>query len=956
MERSLHYTSRVTTDPRPLPAPQASDRSRLVGYGSTAPSTPLRGREDDVAWVRQRVRAAAAQGSGGALLRGRAGMGKTRILASALECAEADGWRTVIVTPHVDSAGTPLAALMEAATRSAPPLIGEEEVEPLLRGPDPQYWVIRALSEALQRLAVETPVLFVVDDLQWLDPASCTVFAGLVRALEGEQIAWLLATRTGALPAAPSRTLEWARRSGVIRDLDAITHEAAVDIATDLLGVRPGPALEAALDRTARVPLHVVELLRGLREEELLTVDGLLAEAVEGKVPARFGASSRERLTYLSPRALQVIQVGSLFGRRFRLVDALAVLELSAASAADAVRELIAAEIVEDDGERLAFLHDTLRDAAEETLSPSLRAALLREVVQTRIAAGEPATAIAGALIGVAEPGDEQSFSLLHHAAMELAALDSHEAGRLASTAVELSRNVPRFAVRAAELIPIMWAGGRGDLAYEATTDLAPYLSAEQKARMLLAVARQQTESSFAQAIATTDAALALPRVSRATRTELLAVRALNAANKADHVELQRTLTAARATADPDEDHLALATIDATAAVFEFNSARWDAAAELIDRALQEAELAGIRANTWMPEGLWLAFQRNSMGQPDVALALVEAGVAEAERARSAPTVAFWSMVRSRVLFDLGRLDEARVQAESVLDLAAELGLGDFANATAGIVLARIAIHTGDALLAGRMRPLVRSMADSAGVTRAGRWMLALTAVDEDRLADAYELSALARASLRDPIPPMTTPADYGDDVVLVEILLTAGDRTALAELEQAVERRAGQNPGHPLPAAIRDAVVGRVRGDGALIDRAAETLRSASRPLVRARVLEMRDVVGGRDDHARASLEEALRIYEEHGATRDASRVLFRLRARGIRRRPSPAAAPGRLSAREAQVLEHLVAGGTTQQIADALFLSPHTVISHVRHIYAKLGVNSREELRRRRGPASAP
>lgn len=902
------------------------------------------------------MQSAVAQGSGGALIRGRAGMGKTRILAAALECAQADGWRTVIVAPHVDSARLPLAAFMEAATRSTPPLLSDEQADSLLRGPDPQYWAIRALSDALQRLAVDAPVLFVIDDLQWLDPASCAVFSGLVRALEGEQIAWLMATRAGTLPPAPSRTLEWARRTNVLRDLEALSHDAAVDIATDLLGARPGPALEAALDRTARVPLHVVELVRGLKEEDLLAPAGGRVEAVGGKVPARFGASSRERLSYLSAPALQVIQVGSLIGRRFRLVDALTVLGLTAAAVADGVQELIIAEIVEDDGDQLAFMHDTLRDAAEETLSPSLRKALLREVVQSRISAGASAPALAGALIEVAEPGDEQSFSMLHRAALELVALDSAEAGRLASTALDLSRNVPRFATRAAELIPIVWAGGRGDLAYEATATLSPYLSAEQRARMLLAVARQQTESSFAQAITTADEALALPGVSRATRADLLAVRALNAANKADPVELQRTLADARTTADPEQDHLALATIDATASVFEFNSARWDTALALIEQALHGVELAGIRANMWMPEGLWLAFQRNSMGQPDAALPLVEAGIAEARRARNAPTVAFWNMVHCRVLFDLGRLEDARLQAESVLDLAEELGLGDFAHATAGIVLAKIAIHTGDAVLAGQVRPLIQAMADGTGAPRAGTWTLAVAAVDEERLGDAYELSALARQSLLDPIPSMTTPADYGDDLVLLEILLAADDRAALADLERAVERRTQQNPDYPWAKAIRDAVVGRLRGDSSLIEQAAASLETVSRPLIRARVLELCDLVGDDIDRARASLEKALRIYEEHGATRDASRVLHRLRVRGIRKRPSPRAAPGLLSAREAQVLDHLVAGSTTQQIADALFLSPHTVVSHVRHIYAKLGVNSREELRRRDEAASAP
>jgi DNA-binding CsgD family transcriptional regulator len=39
---------------------------------------------------------------------------------------------------------------------------------------------------------------------------------------------------------------------------------------------------------------------------------------------------------------------------------------------------------------------------------------------------------------------------------------------------------------------------------------------------------------------------------------------------------------------------------------------------------------------------------------------------------------------------------------------------------------------------------------------------------------------------------------------------------------------------------------------------------------------------------------------------------------------------------------------GLTTAQAAQRLFLSPHTIDSHVRHSFRKLGVNSRVELTR--------
>ncbi|MEH1127228.1 helix-turn-helix transcriptional regulator [Micromonospora sp. CPCC 206061] len=51
-------------------------------------------------------------------------------------------------------------------------------------------------------------------------------------------------------------------------------------------------------------------------------------------------------------------------------------------------------------------------------------------------------------------------------------------------------------------------------------------------------------------------------------------------------------------------------------------------------------------------------------------------------------------------------------------------------------------------------------------------------------------------------------------------------------------------------------------------------------------------------------------------------------------------------LSARERQIAEMLIAGRNTAQVAASLFLSPHTVRDHLKSIFVKTGVRSRQEL----------
>ena len=74
------------------------------------------------------------------------------------------------------------------------------------------------------------------------------------------------------------------------------------------------------------------------------------------------------------------------------------------------------------------------------------------------------------------------------------------------------------------------------------------------------------------------------------------------------------------------------------------------------------------------------------------------------------------------------------------------------------------------------------------------------------------------------------------------------------------------------------------------------------------------------------------------------------------LRRNVTQAAKAYGLSPREEEVLCAIMAGQTRSQIARTFVVSEETVKTHVKHVYRKLGVNSREELSRLVSEVSAP
>jgi DNA-binding CsgD family transcriptional regulator len=201
-------------------------------------------------------------------------------------------------------------------------------------------------------------------------------------------------------------------------------------------------------------------------------------------------------------------------------------------------------------------------------------------------------------------------------------------------------------------------------------------------------------------------------------------------------------------------------------------------------------------------------------------------------------------------------------------------------------------------------------------------------------------------------------PMDVADEARLVRIALAVQDQDLAAAAAAAADHRAQLNPG------VRSLGAAAAHADGLLhhsrqsLAEAVELYDGGPRPLALASALEdlaVAGVDGGAAKQAVDALGRALVLYAEAGAAWDAGRVRGRLRALGVRRRLVSTQRPGRgwaaMTDSELAVARLVAQGCTNREVAERLFVSQHTVSGHLRHVFAKLDINSRVDLTRLAG-----
>jgi DNA-binding NarL/FixJ family response regulator len=96
----------------------------------------------------------------------------------------------------------------------------------------------------------------------------------------------------------------------------------------------------------------------------------------------------------------------------------------------------------------------------------------------------------------------------------------------------------------------------------------------------------------------------------------------------------------------------------------------------------------------------------------------------------------------------------------------------------------------------------------------------------------------------------------------------------------------------------------------------------------------------------AREPLREAIESFDGLGAAPWSSLARVELEATGETARKRDPSTLDQLTPQEVQIALLLAGGSTTREAAAAMFLSPKTIEYHLRNVYRKLGIHSREEL----------
>jgi DNA-binding CsgD family transcriptional regulator len=799
-------------------------------------------------------------------------------------------------------------------------------------------------------------VLLVLEDVHWADSASLLTILSLARQLPLAPLLVVLTTRPSPLSAEVVRLLDDLTAAGATTlRLQPLTADDVAVLAGQLLGASSGPALATMLAKAGGNPLWVVAMVRALSEQGMLRRAGQSVEVTTSELPASLSELVVRRLRQLPTSTLELLQISAVLGDTVTLRDVAAVARRAPADVVTQLSHAFDAHLLDEAGGRMAFRHQLVHDAIYQHIPQAARRLLHREAAATRMAAGADPLDVADHLMLGAERGDEQAIAWLRDAAREASA-------KAPMVAVELVR-------RAEALLP----GGHRH---------ADLVSSEVVQALLRA-------GKIAEASARAEAVLARRHAAEVdTPLRLALLGALALQNRATEViAAAQTGLSASPRLRPSERVPMLAQ-QSWALTYTGDPRAGESAA---GRALLISEQAGDPAMTvWALTALMVAVGRQG-----------RFGEALAHSRRAATLADGWpdtgalplqpKFFLGLALFDCDLVDEARLAYRQALedefgagwwlsdtlmaDAEVSFVLGEWDDAVPGLVASgQAAQEKGNQLLMSQALAYRAIIATATGDYPAARELTGrlATALNGDQLSYNAGVLASAVAGLK---------AAQGDhqgayDVLLrcwqfdagresryyyrclapglVHAALALGKRDVATEVASAV---AAGVPLAPDVATVRSVALrcqGLVDGDTEPVLEAVALARRV--PLLVEHTGACEDAAGlltrdGRRKEAIALLAEALERYERAGADAWAGRVRAQLRTLGVRpgsrgTRQRPTSGWESLTATEQKVSLLVAEGLTNGAVARRLYMSPHTVNSHLRHVFAKLDVPNRVAL----------
>lgn len=597
-------------------------------------------------------------------------------------------------------------------------------------------------------------------------------------------------------------------------------------------------------------------------------------------------------------------------------------------------------------------------------VSNALQSGLLQATLTVLRARGVPATLLV-------QPGDlppaqdhvahdTEARQRLISAMLELVDISTPDAARFGLAASEMfaSDRDPELLDLTQQLLPLLHrVERRQDIRLLVTRVLRGRGSGELEALARLWEAR--ADKSTSRALQTVDDALRIPDLSASLREELVALRLslLTVAGRSasSAAELQ---SAIRETLDGG-NAAALASIHVTLSQREFAAGMYGDARASARDAMDAFRRSELREADWTPQIIWEPRLLNHLGETpasaDLCSRMMDSTSVTGHVALRAPLLA----LSAAISLSEADLERAGADSRASIELAADASLDSLTaldpsqSWPLGVFL-RAALLRGD----GDDTRLASRLIENAPSDQ-GEEMLLMDDVRRLFVAEVLDSPGAVtrsaavgrlRASLTagDLYPPWADPSDL---IALTHLCLDNGWSDLLASTVRATVQRAAQNPLERVATSLASHVHGIAMREPTGLEHAANEWHLAGRRLLAADAhLTLASLLADHDKKRALEFAGAAHAtFASSGATREAAKARRISRQLGRVLTPPASVTPQRLApltASEAQVVERAVQGETVSQIADGLFISTHTVAAHLRHVYIKLGVNSRAEL----------